>query len=29
MFEVGWSELIIVGIIALIVLGTRYHDTWS
>jgi hypothetical protein len=29
MYEFGWAELIIVGIISLIVLATRYHDGWS
>jgi Sec-independent protein translocase protein TatA len=29
MYEFGWAELIIVGIIALIVLATRYNDFGS
>jgi Sec-independent protein translocase protein TatA len=29
MYEFGWAELIIVGIIALIVLATKYHDFGS
>jgi Sec-independent protein translocase protein TatA len=29
MYEIGWAELVIVAIIAVVVLATRNSDTWS
>jgi Sec-independent protein translocase protein TatA len=29
MFDIGWAELIIVAIIAVVVLATRNSNTWS